>query len=260
MTNNKILAQESAKRHFTKRARKYNHSSNWVDDAVLIGKMRDMAGAGPEARVLDIAIGTGKVAEVFHGQVKYVVGLDICKEMVMQAKGCANRIVLASAESLPFKNNVFDVCVCRQGLQFMDLDDVFLQICRVLKPGGRVVLCHLTAHSSDDKDEAFFIQKLRNPARKNFFLPDDFLRLLQNKGFTDLEFLEYFTEESVNQWIDNSAINESARAKIRETYKNSSGDFKKIHSIKFENGDIFDTMKMFLVKAVIKKDCDALDR
>lgn len=252
MVNNKILAQESAVRHFTKRARKYNHSSNWVDDVVLIGKMRDLACAGPEAYVLDIAIGTGKVAKVFHGQVKYVVGLDICKEMVMQAKACADRIVLASAENLPFKNNVFDVCVCRQGLQFMDLDDVFLQICRVLKPGGRVVLCHLTAYNSDDKDEAFFIQKLRNPARKNFFLPDDFPRLLQDKGFTDLEFLEYFTEESVNQWIDSSAINENRRAKIRETYKNSSDDFKKTHSIKFKNGDIFDTMKMFLIKGVME--------
>jgi len=260
LANNKILAQESAGKHFTKRARKYNHSSNWVDDTVLIGKMRDLAGAGPKAHVLDIAIGTGKVAEVFHGQVKYVVGLDICKEMVIQAKACADRIVLASAENLPFKNNIFDVCVCRQGLQFMDLDDVFSQIRRVLKPGGRVVLCHLTAHSTSDKDEAFFIQKLRNPARKNFFLPDDFLRLLQNKGFTDLESLEYFTEESVNQWIDNSAINESRRAKIREMYKNSSDDFKKIHSIKFENKDILDTMKMFIVKGVIEKDYDALDR
>lgn len=254
MVNNEISAREGTRRYFAKRARKYNHSSHWVDDTVLIGKIRDLAGADSQAYVLDIGIGTGKVAEAFHGQVKYVVGLDICKEMVLRAKDkeCADRIVLAPAESFPFKKDIFDICVCRQGLQFIDLGDVFSEIYRVLKPRGRVVLCHLTAYGKEDKDETFFIQKLRNPARKNFFLPEDFLRLLQNKGFTDIESLDYLTRESVNQWIGSSAINKDARAKIRRMYKEASDNFKKIHNIQFENGEIFDTMKMFLVKAIKK--------
>ncbi len=159
-----------------------------MNDPVLIRKIRDLADPGPKARVLDIAIGTGKVAQAFHGRVKDVVGVDICQEMARQAKGCVDKIVLAPAENLPFKNNVFNVCVCRQGLQFMDIDNVFSQIYRVLKPGGRVVLCHLTAYGREDKDETFFIQRLRNPARKNFFLPDDFLRLLKNKAFAYFSF------------------------------------------------------------------------
>lgn len=250
MSNNKDTIQENPQGHFVKRAPKYNQSSYWVNDPALIKKIWDLAQAGPEAYVLDIAIGTGKVAEAFHGRVKYVVGMDICQEMIQQAKERADKIVLTPAENLPFKDNIFDACVCRQGLQFMKLEAVLSQIYRVLKPGGRVVLCHLTAYGEKDKAETFFIQKLRNPARKNFFLPDDFLCLLKKQLFRDIESFEYLTRESVNQWINNGALNENAKAKIREMYENSSDDLRKIHNLQFKNGDIFDTMKMFLVKAI----------
>jgi len=86
---------------------------------------------------------------------------------------------------------------------------------RVLKPGGRLVLCHLTAYGEADKKEAFRIQKLRNPARKNFFLPEDFLKMLKKYKFSDLKSSEYITRESVNQWINHGAIGDEARERIR---------------------------------------------
>lgn len=251
--NSRIIARESPVSHFTKIAQSYDRSSQWVDDPVLIRKISDLTSARPEAYVLDIGIGTGKIAQAFHGRVKCVVGVDICWEMVKQAKGRADVIVFTPAEKLPFKNNTFDICVCRQGLQFMNLDDVFFAIYRVLKPGACIVLCHLTAYSREDKDETFLIQKFRNPARKNFFLPEDFAKLLKEKNFTDIESFEYITRESVNRWIDHISIGEDAREKIRESYRRASDDFKKIHDIQFKNGDIFDSMKMILVKARKKK-------
>ncbi len=235
--------------HFVKRARKYNRSSHWVDDKALIRKIRDLAQAGPKASVLDVAIGTGKIAQAFSGRVKYVVGIDICRQMASQAKGCVDKILLAPAESLPFKSNAFDACVCRQGMQFMKMDVVLSEICRVLKPGGRLVLCHLTAYGRLDKDETFLIQELRNPARKNFFLPQDFRRSLEKLPFSGIKFFEYITRESVNQWISNAAIKEEQRKKIKEVYHNASPVFKKLHRIKFKGRDIFDSMKMLIVIA-----------
>jgi len=245
----KLKMQENAAQHFIKRAKKYNSSSSWVGDTVLIGKIRDLAGYGPQAYILDIAIGTGKIAQAFRGHVKCVVGVDICTEMVQQAKECADKIVLTLAENLPFQNNTFDTCVCRQGLQFMQLNAVLSEIRRILKPGGLVVLCHLAAYGKEDKDETFLIQKLRNPARKNFFLPEDVPNLLKKKAFTKIELFEYITRESVSQWIDNGAIDENAQEKIREAYRKSSHAFKKIHNIQFKNGDILDSMKMVIVRA-----------
>ncbi len=236
--------------HFKKRAGKYNHSSYWVNDPELIKKICDLAAAGLEARVLDLAIGTGKIAKVFHKKVKEVVGIDICPQMSKQAKQYADRIILTPAEKLPLKNNIFDACVCRQGLQFMDLKKVIPEIYRVLKPGGRLVLCHLTAYGDKDKKETFLIQKLRNPARRNFFLPADLTCLLKKQAFKNIKSFEYITKESVNQWIDNGALDETAKVKIRKAYEESSFGFRKAHKLKFENGDIFDNMKMMIVKAV----------
>ena len=245
---------ENPESHFIKRAGVYDCSSQWVKDPVLIDKIKRLSDAGPDDYVLDLAVGTGKIAEAFRGQVRCVVGVDTCWQMAMQAMGRADRIVLARAERLPFKDGMFDICVCRQGLQFMDLDQALLAIHRVLKPGGRVVLCHLTSHGTKDREESFLVQQLRNPARKNFFLPQDFERILKLNNFSDIEFFEYLTVESVNQWTDHGAIDENVRRRIREVYRNASDDFKNIHQLRFADGDIFDTMKMVIVKAVKKGD------
>ena len=121
-----------------------------------------------------------------------------------------------------------------------------------LKPGGAVVFCHLTAYGDEDKDIAFSIQRLRNPARKNFFLPDYFSKLLKKNNFTDVECCEYITHESVNQWIDNGAIDRDQMDMIRDLYKNAQQDFKSIHKIQSQDGDIFDSMKMLIVKGTKK--------
>lgn len=243
-----MLTHEDAKTHFAKRSQKFDHSAKWVDDKVLIGKIRDLAKPSSEARVLDIAIGTGKIAKAFYKKVNCVVGVDICTDMVRQASKYADSIVLSPAERMPFRDNTFDVCVCRQGLQFMELNDVLGQVYRVLRPKGIIVFCHLVAYDDADKDTTFLIQRLRNPARKNFFLSEDFLGLLKKHNFVGLECFEYITRESVNQWIDNGAIDEEQMEKIRDVYRKASDDFKRIHNIQFKDGDIFDSMKMLIVR------------
>lgn len=239
---------ENAKIHFTRRAQKYNHSSHWIEDKILIDAIQRLTAFTPQARVLDIAIGTGKISEAFYKKVQYVVGLDICPDMIEQAKKFVDAIVLSLAEKMPFKDDSFDICVCRQGLQFMEPTSALDEIYRVLRPGGRVVLSHLTAYSEDDKETTFRIQKLRNPARKNFFLPDDFSHMLKRGNFTSTEAIEYITKESVNRWIDNGAVDKVQMEKIRDIYHAASDAFREKHDIRFEDGDIFDSMKMFIVK------------
>ena len=255
MSSKRISGSPAApEMHFAKRAGKYNHSSSWVDDGQLIERIYSLASVSPEAVILDIATGTGKIAQAFYSQVKKVVGMDICPSMCSQALSFLDDMVLTPAEKLSFKDGVFDACVCRQGLQFMELNCAISEISRVLKPGGRLVLCHLTAYGQIDKDEAFAIQRLRNPARKNFFLPEDLPRLLSEYGFAQIEAFEYLSVESVNRWIDNGALSDQTQEKIRQLYKGSSQGFRKAHNLKFESDDITDTMKMLLVKAVKKGD------
>lgn len=240
--------REAPVEHFKKRAQKYNASSHWVHDPALIDKMFSFAEVTPDSTVLDIAIGTGKISRAFFGRAGRVVGIDMCMDMVKGAKGASNAIVLGVGERLPFLENSFDVCVCRQGLQFMDAEAVIAEAYRVLKPSGRIVLCHLTAHGTADKDTAFLVQRLRNPARRNFFLPDDFLKLLKTNRFTDVELFEYLSRESVNVWIDHGAITSGEMEEIREAYRNAPAEFKKTHCVEFIDNDIMDTMKLVIAR------------
>src|SRR5919198_3610715 len=206
ISTRKVETMEKAELHFSKRAGKYNHSSNWVEDRDLIRKIFDLSGAGEGSRVLDLATGTGLIAREFYGRVGKVTGLDISREMARHAEGCMDEIVFAPIEEMPFDDDTFDACVCRQGLQFAELERAIPEIHRVLRPGGRVVLCHLTAYNETDRELAFRIQQLRNPARRNYLLPRDIPDALRRQGFREVEQIEYVTVESVNKWIDNGAI------------------------------------------------------
>ncbi|MFA7403197.1 MAG: class I SAM-dependent methyltransferase [Pelobacteraceae bacterium] len=237
---------EKAEIHFKNRAQKYNRSSNWVADQELIRLMFQLSEAGADSQVLDIATGTGLIAKEFFGKVRKVTGLDISPDMAKHATGCMDEIVFAPVEQMPFADNSFDAIVCRQGLQFAELDKAIPEIYRVLKPGGRVVLCHLTAYNETDRELAFAIQKLRNPARRNYLMPADMATALEAAGFRDVEDVEYLSDESVNQWVDNGAIPQENMDKIRELYRTADEAFKEIHDIRFVNDDIMDEMLLVI--------------
>jgi ubiquinone/menaquinone biosynthesis C-methylase UbiE len=239
---------ETARSHFGKRAERYNRSANWVRDGTLIARIRDWAEAGPGSRVLDLATGTGALAESFCGRAGRIVGLDLCPDMTSRSSRPWDELVAGEAERMPFPDASFDACVCRQGLQFMDAPKAVAEILRVLKPGGRVVLCHLTAYGEEDRESTFLVQRLRNPARRNFFMPGDVPALLREAGFHDVESADYLSVESVDQWIDNGAIGAQDMEAIRRAYRASSEAFRRIHQVRFEGGDILDTMKFVLVR------------
>ena len=240
---------ENAEIHFKNRAQKYNHSSNWVEDQALINRIFELSGAGADSEILDIATGTGLIARRFYGRVKKVTGLDISPEMTKHADECMDEIIFAPVERMPFADNSFDVVVCRQGLQFAELDKAIPEIHRVLKPGGTVTLCHLTACNDTDRELTFAIQKLRNPARRNYLMPHDISDCLCKQGFRDVADIEYVTEESINKWIDNGAIPQENMDGIRELYRSAEEAFTQIHNVRFTDDDILDDMLLVIASA-----------
>lgn len=199
-------------------------------------------------RVLDVACGTGLVSRLFGGRVAEVVGVDITPEMAEQAKPHLDRLVITPAERLPFDDDEFDILVCRQGIQFMDLPQAVAEMVRVVRPGGRVVVVNLCAYGADDRDEYFEVLRLRNPVRRHFFLPEDLRTLLHDAGCTEVELRRYVSFEDVDIWSDNGAIEEDRREAIRGVYRNASEEFRSLHAVREENGSFVDQM-LFVVAA-----------
>jgi demethylmenaquinone methyltransferase/2-methoxy-6-polyprenyl-1,4-benzoquinol methylase len=114
-----------------------------------------VAMAEPSGAVaLDIATGTGELAfELQRQGARSVVGVDFCHEMVERAarkrdsSRIGRRVVLATGDAmaLPFADATFDCIVNGFMLRNVaDLGATFAELCRVLKPGGRLVCLDLT--------------------------------------------------------------------------------------------------------------------
>ncbi len=229
--------------HFTARAARYDNSSRWCTDRRLLEKIFECLSPGPDDRVLDIACGTGLVAEVFRGRVGSVVGIDMNEAMFSRGLGHLDHMVNSICEKLPFKNGVFEKTVERQGIQFMNAEAAVSEMARVTRPGGRICLVQLCAYDQDDRDEYFEILRLRNPARRNFFTRNDLETLLEDAGCADILVHDFFTEEDVDMWSDHGAIEESSREGIREVYRSASEGFRKRHAVSVgDNGRIVDRM------------------
>jgi demethylmenaquinone methyltransferase/2-methoxy-6-polyprenyl-1,4-benzoquinol methylase len=106
--------------------------------------------AGKGARVLDIASGTCDIAIALAKKVGpqgEVWATDINEAMLsegvkrLKKSGLTVRTALCDCEKLPFDDNMFDAATVSFGLRNMTHKDRALsEMCRVVRPGGRVVV------------------------------------------------------------------------------------------------------------------------
>lgn len=100
----------------------------------------------PTEKLLDIGCGTGALLQAIS--IKYpsvdLVGTDISAEMLKvagnkQMKKCS--LVTSNARYLPFRSKSFDVVVSCNAFHYLrNPEACLLEIARVLKPGGRIVI------------------------------------------------------------------------------------------------------------------------
>ncbi|MER6010845.1 class I SAM-dependent methyltransferase [Streptomyces bluensis] len=245
------ISRHEVTHHFALRAATYDRSSSWCTDSELGDLLLDMTAPQPGDRVLDVACGTGLVSRLFAGRVAEVVGVDVTEEMADQARPHLSRLVMAPAENLPFEEDEFDLVVCRQGVQFMDLPAAVEEMVRVVRPGGRVVIINLCAYDERDRDEYFEVLRLRNPVRRHFFLPDDLTDLLRKAGCDLDQVRSYVSVEDVDVWSDNGAIEEERRESIRAVYRGASPEFRALHAVAEADGRFVDHM-LFVLAAGTK--------
>jgi len=240
---------QDAVQHFTARAPIYNRSSRWCTDEALMSHVIAHAQPAPHHTMLDVACGTGLVAKAFRGRVGEIVGLDPTAAMADQASPWLDRFVTSYAEHMPFEPAQFDLVTCRQGIQFMDAPKAAAEMARMLRPGGRIVLINLCAYGPADRDEYFEVLRLRNPARRNFFLPQDLGALLA-PVCSEVSLHEFCIDEDIDAWADNGAIGPDNCRRIRDLYHNASPEFQRLHNIRIDGERILDRMLFVIAVGV----------
>ncbi len=121
-----------------------------------------------DARILDIAIGTGDLSFAVakwarKGSKPHIVGIDFNREMLEVGRrkaekesGCDIEFTYGDALAIPYEDGTFDAVVSGFALRSVDdLNKLASEIKRVLKPGGSFVLLDM-AMPDGGAQRAFF--------------------------------------------------------------------------------------------------------
>lgn len=169
-----------------------------------------MAGPRGARRILDLATGTGDLAFEFlraPGFDGEVLGIDFSGEMVERARGKAARrnvpprvqFRAGDAMDIPEPDGSFDIVSCGFGVRnFVDLERGLAEACRVLAPGGRLVVLDFFRKQEGPAISLYLDHVLprvgrwisRSPAaytylresKKGFVSPDEFVAVLNSLG------------------------------------------------------------------------------
>ena len=117
-------------------------------------RLADMAGCRARDQVLDLCTGTGDIAVEFALRGADVTGVDFSSEMLRKAaekaarRGLSARVGLVKADALdlPFADSSFEIVSVGFGLRnLMDYRRGLLEMARVLRPGGRLLILEMPA-------------------------------------------------------------------------------------------------------------------
>jgi SAM-dependent methyltransferase len=142
-----------------------------IKDERALALLVEASGATPDDTVLDVACGPGLVVAAFARVAQHATGIDMTPAMLVRAREVCGGLDNVTFEHgdvtrLPYADGTFSIVVSRFAFHhFPDPGGVLAEMRRVCRPGGRVVVCDLTASDDPAKAAAFHrIEMLRDPS------------------------------------------------------------------------------------------------
>ncbi|HYF91893.1 MAG TPA: methyltransferase domain-containing protein [Symbiobacteriaceae bacterium] len=207
-------SSESNRTEFTRQAPTFAHSGV-LGAPEQIEPVLEAAGIGPADRVVDVGCGTGFMLLGAARLARQVVGIDVTPAMLAEAKRRVDEAGLtnvtlreATAEALPFADQRFDVALTRLTLHhFGNPGRVLGEMHRVLRPGGRIVLCDITASEDPGKADLHNrLERLRDPSHVRHYPAGAIVKTMEGAGFTVTAHREWQTLRRFGEWTELASV------------------------------------------------------
>lgn len=161
------------RRSFEESAADEEHFPSTIDPRIYhVRFVVETLGPLGTGRALDAGCGKGRFARIVREQnpAATVVAMDLAVAMLRCADPALARVA-GSLVSLPFADASFDGAYATESLEHaVDIEAAVAELCRVLKPGGRLAII--------DKNAAQW-GRLETPAWEKWFHRDELLKLLR---------------------------------------------------------------------------------
>lgn len=148
-------------------------------------------------RAIDIGCGSGQSTFVLQSHFKEIVGIDVSSTQIDEAKkllGQDSTIIfkVGPAESLPFQDTCIDLVTCCQTIHWLDIPKFYLEVDRVLKPGGILAVYgyHFTGPSPNVPSYKA-IEQLKKELYETTQPFWDSKRVLVDQGYTTIPQIPY---------------------------------------------------------------------
>ena len=217
---------------FTRQALPFSTAPGIRDEAAL-QLLVETSGAGPEDTVLDVACGPGLVVSAFARVVRHATGIDVTPAMLERARAEATGAGLGNVSflegdvrHLPWPDGAFSIVVSRFAFHhFEDPAAVLAEMRRVCRPGGRVVVCDLTASDDPAKAAAFHrIEILRDPSHVRALTLGELAALYAGAGLPEPRVVFYRLEFELEGLLERSFPRPEHVETIRAAYVASVAD------------------------------------
>ncbi|MFN8241056.1 MAG: bifunctional demethylmenaquinone methyltransferase/2-methoxy-6-polyprenyl-1,4-benzoquinol methylase UbiE [Bacteroidales bacterium] len=176
--------------------------------------IRTIASTHSPEMILDVATGTGDLAmAALRLKPKKIYGIDISSGMLgIGREKISSRklddmieLIQADSENIPFSDNTFDVAMAAFGVRnFSDPVKGLTEICRVLRPGGLIMVLEFSKPTSFPFRQLYnfyflnilpFFGRLFSKDKGAYsYLPESVMKFPDNEKFIELLSLSGFTE------------------------------------------------------------------
>ena len=214
---------------FRKVAANYSRST-FHASAVRLQEVVDLLRPKKGDLALDVATGTGNTAFALAPHVRRVVGLDVTREMLNEARRVAAERaitnvdwVMGDAEHLPFQDGTFDVYVVRAAPHhFLHVDAFLAEAFRVLKPDRDAAFVDC-APPMPARDVLHEVELRRDPSHILSLTVEEWVEKLERAGFEVESAQGRELDWNYEDWMGNMAIGRALSEQLAAIIESAEG-------------------------------------